>query len=70
MERMLMDSKLLSGGLESRYMHTFSAETKQKVLEILEISQDRGLSELVNITKETETQEDTLFNEVLYEGKN
>lgn len=33
-----MDSKLLSGGLESRYMHTFSAETKQKVLEILEIS--------------------------------
>jgi hypothetical protein len=38
MERMLMDSKLLSGGLESRFMHTFSAETKQKILEILEIS--------------------------------
>ncbi len=35
---MLMDSKLLSGGLENRFVTSFSPETKQKISEILLVS--------------------------------
>ena len=48
MERMLMDSKLLSGGLENRFVSTFSPETKQKISEILQLSQDNSLNDLLN----------------------
>ena len=48
MERMLMDSKLLSGGLENRFVSTFSPETKQKISDILQLSQDNSLNDLLN----------------------
>jgi hypothetical protein len=31
MARMLLDSKVLSGGIEQRHLHTFAQETKDKM---------------------------------------
>ena len=45
---MLMDSKLLSGGLENRFVSTFSPETKLKIAEILHLSQDKSLNDLLS----------------------
>lgn len=65
-----MDSKLLSGGLENRFVTSFSPETKQKISEILLVSQDHGLNELLNVSKPTLTEEDKVFNDVMTEGNN
>jgi len=37
---MLMESKVLSGGIEGRYLSTFAQETKDKLKIILEIIKD------------------------------
>ncbi len=40
MIRMLMESKVLSGGIESRFLPTFDKATKEKLIHTLEISND------------------------------
>lgn len=40
MARMLMESKVLSGGIENRFLSQFDQDTKDKLQSIFEISQD------------------------------
>jgi len=44
---MLMESKVLSGGIENRFLSTFAQETKDKLKPILEISQDTSSLEML-----------------------
>jgi hypothetical protein len=49
MERMLMDSKLLSGGIENHFINQFSQEIRDQVRQVLVISGDYHLHELIEI---------------------
>jgi hypothetical protein len=40
MARLLLESKVLSGGIEDRFISTFAKETKDLLKPILEISND------------------------------
>ena len=65
-----MDSQLLHGGLENTFINSFSVETKQKITEILLLSQDNSLSELITRSNSTTVGEDRIFGEVMTQGKN
>jgi len=49
MARLLMSSRLLSGGIENRHMNLFSQKTKDTMSDILTISNDFTLLELLTI---------------------
>ena len=49
MTRLLMDSKLLSGGIENRHMNLFSKATKDQMIDFLTISNDNTLLELLTV---------------------
>jgi len=49
MERLLMDSKLLSGGIENRFIRTFSSEVREQIKSVLAISGDYTLHEMVEV---------------------
>lgn len=49
MERMILESKLLSGGIETRMLNTFSEETRNQVKSALEVSGDYTLHEMIEI---------------------
>ena len=46
MERMLIESKLLSGGLENQYINLFSQEILDQVRQVLVIGGDFSLQEM------------------------
>ena len=64
--RILLDSKVLSGGIENRYVSSFSSEVKQKIKPLLQIEQDAEL--LGFLENPTETEEDKLLNNVMSAG--
>lgn len=49
MARLLMSSRLLSGGIENRHMNLFTQKTKDTMADILTISNDYTLLELLTI---------------------
>ena len=49
MARLLMSSRLLSGGIENRHMNLFSQKTKDMMSDILTISNDFTLLELLTV---------------------
>jgi len=49
MARLLMSSRLLSGGIENRHMNLFSNKTKETMSDILHISNDFTLLELLTV---------------------
>lgn len=57
MARLLMSSRLLSGGIENRHMNLFSQKTKDTMSDILTISNDFTLLELLTI-QDTENEFD------------
>lgn len=71
MARMLLESKVLSGGLENRFISSFSQETKdtlKPLFEIIqEINQDNSLLE--HMKQVTETPEDHLLQAIMSKGK-
>ncbi len=49
MERMLIESKLLSGGLENQYINLFSQEILDQVRQVLVIGGDFSLQEMIEV---------------------
>ena len=49
MEKLLMDSKLLSGGIQNRFLYTFKEDVKRDLNCILEITSDFTLHELLEV---------------------
>lgn len=47
MARMLLESKVLSGGIENRFLSTFDQETKDKLKPVLQINQDTSILEMM-----------------------
>ena len=69
MARLLMDSKLLSGGIENRHMNFFSQKTKVQMIDILTISNDNTLLELLTVN-ETDNEHDQILQAIIYPKKN
>lgn len=61
MIKMLMESKLLSGGIESRFLTTFAEDIKKKVTPVLAISNDMGNLEFLSINEVNLAVEDRLL---------
>mgnify|MGYP006950269135 CR=1 FL=1 len=60
MARLLMESKILSGGIETRFLSTFAQETKDKLKPVLEISGSTKVLEMLQ-NEATLNKEDTLL---------
>lgn len=69
MVRMLMTSRLLSGGIENRHMNLFSQKTKEVITDILTISNDFTLLELLTV-KDQLNEDDEILTAVIHPGKN
>lgn len=69
MERLLMDSKLLSGGIENRHMNIFSKKTKDQMMDILSISGDNTLLELLTVA-DAKNEDDELMLQAIHAGRN
>lgn len=61
MIKMLMESKLLSGGIESRFLTTFAEDIKKKLTPVLAISNDMGNLEFLSINEVSLAVEDRLL---------
>jgi hypothetical protein len=61
MIKMLMESKLLSGGIESRFLTTFAEDIKKKLTTVLAISNDMGNLEFLSINEVNLAVEDRLL---------
>lgn len=61
MIKMLMESKLLSGGIESRFLTTFAEDIKKKLTPVLAISNDMGNLEFLSINEVNLAVEDRLL---------
>lgn len=61
MIKMLMESKLLSGGIESRFLTTFAEDIKKKLTPVLAISNDMGNLEFLSINELSLAVEDRLL---------
>jgi hypothetical protein len=68
MTRLLMESKILSGGIENRFLSTFAQETKDKLKPVLEISGSTKILEMLESKDATLNKEDQLLVEVLKPG--
>ena len=69
MARLLMSSRLLSGGIENRHMNLFSQKTKDTMSDILTISNDFTLLELLTV-QNTQNEYDNVLSAVIQNGKN
>jgi len=69
MARLLMSSKLLSGGIENRHMNLFTQKTKDTMSDVLHISNDFTLLELLTI-KDTNTEDDDILAAIVHPKKN
>jgi len=49
MEKMLMDSKLLAGGMENRFINQFSEAGKKLIRDTLTVVKDNTLVELIEV---------------------
>lgn len=49
MERLILDSKLLSGGIEKRFLSSFSDEAREQIKSVLEVSGDYTLHEMMEV---------------------
>jgi hypothetical protein len=61
MAKMLMESKLLSGGIESRFLSTFAEDIKNKLTPVLAISNDMDNLEFLSINGVSLNVEDKLL---------
>jgi hypothetical protein len=65
MIRMLMESKVLSGGMESRFLPTLDKDTKEKLLHTLEISNDKLSLEILKNDSVIPNDEDKLLYKLM-----
>ena len=69
MARLLMSSRLLSGGIENRHMNLFTQKTKDTMSDVLHISNDFTLLELLTV-KDTTTEDDEILAAIIHPKKN
>ncbi len=62
MARLLLESKVLSGGIEDRFISTFAKETKDLLKPVLEISNDTKSLDKLNEEIPKLTSEDKLLD--------
>lgn len=68
MEKMLMESKLLAGGMENRFINQFSSDIKKKIKDALLLVKDNTLLELIEVDAQ-HNDEDELLQKILQSGK-
>lgn len=64
----LMEATVMSGGLEHRFLHCFSEDTKTHIRTMCDISQDDTLVKHMDDIKLID--EDRMFMDLIYEGRN
>ena len=60
MQDLIIQSNLLSGGIENRFLNLFSSEAQEQLRDIIKISEDKKMLELLN-SKEKQNDDDDLF---------
>ena len=66
--RNLLESKLLSGGIENRFLKIFSKENRKSLEEIVDVTGDEKIKEFLK--SEETIDEDKILDEIIHQGKN
>jgi len=66
---LIIQSNLLSGGIENRYITLFSSEALGHLEDLIKVSEDKKLLEMLK-AKPMESSEDILVESILHPGKN
>ena len=69
MHDMIIQSNLLSGGIENRFLTLFSEEAQQQLEELVKISEDKKLLEMMKSGGKLD-EEDELLDSIINAGKN
>mmetsp|Transcript_44297 Transcript_44297/g.32302 ORF Transcript_44297/g.32302 Transcript_44297/m.32302 type:complete len:140 (+) Transcript_44297:1681-2100(+) len=69
MQDLIVQSNLLSGGIEQRFIGSFSAETQATIGDLLKVSGDEKLLGMLRQQVAT-LEEDNLLTAIVHEGKN
>ena len=67
---MIIQSNLLSGGIENRFLTLFSPDATSQLQDMIRISQDRKLMELLKEKPVEQQEEDKLVQAIIHEGQN
>lgn len=70
MQDLIIQSNLLSGGIENRFITLFSNEAQVQLQDLIKISQDKKLLQLLNEHVPKETDEDKLITAIIHSGEN
>jgi hypothetical protein len=65
---MIIQSNLLSGGIENRFLSLFSQETQEKICEMANISEDKKIVEMMK-KRESNNEEDKLLESIIHSGR-
>lgn len=68
MQDLIIQSNLLSGGIENRFVTLFSSNTQKQLQDLIKISNDKQLQKLLNASQ-AESEEDHLLVSLIQEGK-
>lgn len=66
--RHLLESKLLSGGIENRFLKIFSKENRKALEEIVDVTGDDQIKDFLK--SEETIDEDKILDEIIHNGKN
>ena len=69
MNRKILDSKLLSGGIENRFLSMLSKDTVNSLRDLCEITNDQTIKSYLNGENIEELDEDTIYYAVIHQGK-
>ena len=69
MHDLIIQSNLLSGGIENRNISMFSSESQIHIQDLIKISQDAELSKLLN-AKPQASSDDNLISALIHPGEN
>jgi hypothetical protein len=68
MQDLIVQSNLLSGGIENRFLTLFSSEAQSQLQDLIRISNDTALQKLLS-GKPSTTDQDKLCMSIIYEGR-
>lgn len=67
MQDLIVQSNLLSGGIENRFLHLFSQEAQEQLNELIKISQDKKLLQMLKEDPRA-TEQDQLLTAIVHKG--
>lgn len=65
MHDLIIQSNLLSGGIENRFLHQFSQEAQNELKDIIKISQDKRILSMLSETQK-ENEDDKLVSAIIH----